>query len=49
MKHILLTKQNEEKNIITETMDLSFTKQLQLINMLYLNEEFQFIKELLSE
>lgn len=49
MKKIIFTATNEEKTNIRKEMDLSFNAQQQMINMLYMNDDFEFKKELLAE
>jgi hypothetical protein len=49
MKKIIFTTINEEKINVRKEMDLSFNAQQQMINMLYMNDEFEFKKELLTE
>ena len=49
MKKIIFTATNEEKTNIRKEMDLSFNAQQQMINMLYMNDEFEYKKELLTE
>ena len=48
MKKIIIVT-NEEKSDIRIEMGLSFTKQQQMINMLYMDDEFEFKKELSAE
>jgi len=48
MKKIILVT-NEEKTDIRREMELSFTVQQQMINMLYMGDEFEFKKELFTE
>lgn len=49
MKKIIFTATNEEKTNIRKEMDLSFNAQQQMINMLYMGDDFEFKKELLTE
>ena len=49
MKKIIFTATNEEKTNIRKEMDLSFNTQQQMINMLYMGDDFEFKKELLTE
>jgi hypothetical protein len=49
MKKIIFAATNEEKTNIRKEMDLSFNAQQQMINMLYMNDEFEYKKELLAE
>jgi len=49
MKKIIFMVANEEKTDVRKEMDLSFNVQQQMINMLYMDDEFGFKKELLSE
>lgn len=49
MKKVSILSIKEEKAILNENMNLSSIKQLQLINMLYMDDEFNEKKSLLSE
>lgn len=49
MKKIIFTGTIQEKTNIRKEMDLSFNTQQQMINMLYMGDDFEFKKELLTE